>query len=392
MMKKASGFTAAVAFFFALSAIAGAKTVGVTVGDKELKADIGVLGQLVYVSDKSDQIVSDTFDVNRLRISIDSQPADAVKVKASLEESGNLSPLTPGLGGLGGRYGESSGAAGSRLVDLYVDLTYLDWVTVRAGQFPLPMGLELTADEYGLETINYSQLTSAFVHRDRGIMFFGDAGDDEIFDWAIGVVNGAGAETAAALAISGAVTGAVNDTNDRKDWFALLGVTPISNLYFESWYYDGTTTCVAGVCNATQTTSSDIDLWGLALDWSYYNFRFAGEYAQLKYSNAAAFTMKQKDWYLHGSYKIPETDLQLVLRYDRFDENTSTANNEIKVTTVGLNWDFEDNVRLQLNHEFVTMGTGTTNAAGALLYGEPSVTGGLSGEEDRTTLQLSFRI
>lgn len=322
--------------------IAGLVNIASAVPIEDLKVDISGLGQWGY---HMSQITGDNdeFDTNRLRIKIGAQPAENVKFYAALEGTNNTSAAAMGSQ-VPANANIVDNAADSRLVDMYVTLTYLEWVTVLIGQMPTPISYELNTDEYDLETINYSML-AGLANRDRGIGLIIPLHPELTFlTW---VLNG-----------SGAITGATNNPDDRYAYGAMLEYQPYSEFKVKLFGHFNETDVDVDADGIEDNL--DADSWGGGLDYKWYGFRLMGEYvhAKLKAANAAGVSLgsaKTEEFYVHGSYEIPKTDLQLVVRYDRYDPDTTTGStsDQTRITTVGMNWDFEQDCRLQLMHQFM---------------------------------------
>ena len=126
----------------------------------------------------------------------------------------------------------------------------------------------------------------------------------------------------------------------------MLSVDPVKDLNVKVWGNTGKETVTSGIKNTAV---------GFGADYKISGFHFAAEYGQNNQKNSVLATAtKSRDYYLHGSYAIPQTAVQLVARYDNFDDDTKTAvagNKAQKITTVGLNWDFEKDARLQIMQE-----------------------------------------
>jgi hypothetical protein len=344
-MKKLIATGLAAAFAIGMTTISMAKPVS------EMDLDISGLAQFNYNWSEIN-LNNDELDTARLRLNFAAQPAEHVSIYAEIEGTNNTS-----LGAWGDNYtrfsglaapGGTDGVADSRIVDMYTDLTYIPEVSARIGQFALPISYELNTDEYDLETINYSMGVGVFGIRDRGIMLFGQPIPE--FGWAVFGMNG-----------NGAITGATNDGDDQSNYGLKLDWNPLENLNFKAW----------GMFAEETAASAEIDAFGLGFNYTYLGFRLMGEYNDAS-ADVAAVETDITEWLIHASYVIPETDLQLVLRYDKLDEDTANVNmTDVHITTAGFNWDFEKNATVQLMHEFVG-GTGV-------------------GENDRTDLMLGIR-
>jgi len=339
-MKKLIVTGLAAAFALGMSSLAMAKPVS------DMDLDISGLAQ-INASWSERQNIDDEIDLARLRLNFSAKPADHVSVYAELEATDNRSGSDGAWGDLMARCAatgctSSDGIADSSIADLYVDLTYIPEVSARIGQFALPISYELNTDEYDLETINYTLGVGDFGVRDRGIMLFGKPIPE--FAWAVFGMNGAGA-----------ITGANNDVDDQSSYGLKLDWNPLENLNFKIWgNFQEETGTSGGLVSATGS-SSDVDAFGLGANYTYQGFRLMAEYNN-KDTERNNAENDVTEWFLHASYIIPETDLQVVARYDKYDTDdgvAATADTDVHVTTVGLNWNFEKNARVQLMHEFV---------------------------------------
>lgn len=296
----------------ATALIAGSVSTAQAKKVEDLGLDITGIGQLghTFVQTGNDQQ-----GINRLRLKIAATPAEKLSFNSSFELGPNQN--------FGAQ--NAAAAADSRVVDAYVTLTYLPWITVKAGQMPTPVSYELGADEYSLETINYSQFIGNLVNRDRGLGGIIPITENvKVVAW---ILNG-----------NGTVGGASADDEDKANYGAMLTADPVKDLNVKIWG------------NTGKEIASKNTAVGLGVDYKISGWHLSAEYGQNS-NKAAAATTKNRDWYVHGSYLIPETALQLVARYDRYDPNTTVSNNENKITTVGVNWNFEKDARLQIMQE-----------------------------------------
>lgn len=338
--------------FFAAVLMVGIATIAQAKPISEMNVDISGLGQFGYAWSEAGAF-DNGFDTNRLRIKINAQPEEHIAFYTALEGTDNIS---------GGAFGSNvpsnaniaDMAADSRLIDMKVTLTYWPWVTILAGQMPTPVSYELNTDEYDLETINYSQFIG-IANRDRGVGFlFPLHPEVKVATW---ILNG-----------TGSITGGNTDMDDRSNYGALISYTPMETLNVKGFLNLAQMADDTNVIAPTggQLVELDADAWGLGADYKWCGFHFMGEYVKtkLKLTNEASgariafangsLSPATEEWYLHGSYLIPKTDLQLVARYDKYDPDTTGAatSDDTKITTAGLNWNFEKNSRLQIMREF----------------------------------------
>jgi len=315
----------------AMTTPAFAKTASIKIAEKEMKLDVSGIAQVMYVGTQGvdglmsgktlgigDYVLSaagnDTFTLNRLQLSVASQIADKIAMKSSLEFGRN-------------HVGDAN------VVDAFLDLGYIPGVTLRVGQFALPIGAEIEKSPADLDFINYSVLTTIGAQRNRGIMAYGDIIENVSFD--LGIANGPA---------SGGLTGAGDEIGtDAKQYFGRLSVSPMKDLslaLFGGMYK-------RSAAAATKLKSNEI---GLAGSYAYAGFGFEAGLLSQKTTNV----MKTKDAYGAVTYTIPQTDVQLVSRYEQVKETAipTTASLKSKIFTAGLNWNFEKNTRLQIQREF----------------------------------------
>jgi len=295
-------------------AIAGVSSVSKAAPVKDMDLDISGLAQLSY---SWSQVTgsNDGFDTARLRINLAAKPAEHVSAYASIEGTDNVSPT-----------------ADSRIVDMYVDLTYLPWVSARIGQFATPNSYELNTNEYNLDTIRYSQGVGVYSMRDRGVALSGQPIKE--LGWVIFGLNGVGT-----------VTGANDNNNDSALYGGQLNWQALSNLSFKLW---GLSTNDTGLVAGADQKEDAIGFGG---DFKYEGFHVYGE---LNDGNKKVAGVKNDmtEYVVTGTYTIPETGVMLVGRYDLGKSKTAGVKNaDVKVATVGVNWDFEKNARVQLMRE-----------------------------------------
>jgi predicted porin len=231
---------------------------------------------------------------------------------------------------------------------MYLVFKHLDWATIVAGQLATPVSYELQTDVADLETINYSQFVG-IANRDRGVGInipFKNV-NARLAAW---VLNG-----------TGGINGAIDDIDDRSNFGAMFEMTPVEPLSFKVFANLGNLSDNTGLLPGsvgTNLTEMDVDAYGAGVNYKSGPVHLFGEYVQAKIkitdevTSARLSSSKTREWYVHGSYAIPDTDLQLVARYDKYDPNTAVTNDDMKVTTAGLNWNFDKNARVQIMREF----------------------------------------
>jgi len=164
----------------------------------------------------------------------------------------------------------------------------------------------------------------------------------------------------------GTVNGAQTSVDDRNEYGALIQVNPYDNLSFK-------------VVGHEFTSDSALYREGSAFGGGYTykigNFTSMGEMGLFDYDQVGV-NNEMTIYYAQLGYKVPKTDFQFVGRYDFRNAKTFNAATGVKLTdadskikTVGVNWDFDKNARVQLEHNFKSA----------------------NGAEDDTTVQLGVK-
>ncbi len=325
---------------------------------KESDVDFSGMAQFIYGWD--DENSNDQMDIPRLMVYLKAQPAEKVSIHASLDFSGNNSNgMVSNTQPAGARNAVMDGTADDLIVDLYADLNYLNKVTVRVGQFPLPVSYELNTPEYDLETIQYSQGVGTFGKRDRGFVIFGDPTPTwSVSGW---LVNGDGA-------ITGATDSGSTDQmkNERTDYGVQLDVFPVDFFSIKLWggHNDSSDN---GLWTGTKASGSS---FGFGMDYAENRFHAFGEYSNNDTDFGNTYKTRYRDWFIHASYLLPDSNVQPVLRYDVYkifnndapwhavDDYECTLRTTgydctRKITTLGLNWNFAQNAKFQIMRDFV---------------------------------------
>ena len=314
---------------------------------KDMKLDVsGLLQTGIHSSETAGS--DDELDIDRLRLRIRANPAEDVMFFTQLELTDHRSPNTFGSN-VPPQSVLPDGTADNRIVDMYLVFTQLDWVTVLLGQMPTPVSYELNTDEYELETINYSSFVG-LANRDRGAgLVFPISKEVKMIGW---LLNGVGA-----------IDGANNDLDDRNNFGAMLEWSPEPPFSMKLWTNQGDYKDNQGILGpAGDWIDRDVDAYGFGFNWERGGFHIFGEYAlaettdvnmgPLNTGNTLLRNQETDLYVLHFSYRIPETDFQLVARYDEYDPDNSAQNDDSEIVTAGINWDFEENARFQITYEF----------------------------------------
>jgi len=210
------------------------------------------------------------------------------------------------------------------LLDARVDFTHFNRARLTIGQFKVPFSQENLTSSSALLSVDRSLVVNTFSPgRDIGVQLEGNIvrGDGRpLFDYSVGLFNGAGINK--------------KDDNHRKDAALRLVAHVSRDLWIGGDYYNG----------ATGVTQIDKE-------------RAAGEFA-----------CTRKDWSVRGEYIWGRDGVihrrgsytQFVYRFqpkweglfkfEEFDSNVHTANNEVRTYIMGLNWYLSNWVKFQANY------------------------------------------
>ena len=154
-----------------------------------------------------------------------------------------------------------------------------------------------------------------------------------LFDYALGVFNGAGINRA--------------DTNEQKDLIGRLVFRPIKDFTVGTSYYLGDYT-VATASSLSPVVRKDARR-RIGTEFSYVKdpISLKGEY--IKGNDGAT---NKDGWYLQTGYYFIPKKFQGVFKFDTYDPDTKVSKNEKDVYTLGGNWYFNKSAFLQVNYEF----------------------------------------
>ncbi|MEW6752850.1 MAG: porin [Candidatus Latescibacterota bacterium] len=268
----------------------------------------------------------DGFDVRRARLDIRGQVGPRFEYRTQLELGGTRGPF---------------------LLDATIGYTYQPYLKVTAGQFKVPFSQENLASSPRLETINRAQVVEALVARGRdvignhngrdiGVQVGGTlvaTGHGYLLDYAVGVLDGAGINTA--------------DGNEDKDLVGRVVLHPRPDLDLGGSYYAGRGRRNPGPGNAASQPAN--------LDRN----RIGGEFAlrhdpltvRAEYIAGTDDATDKAGWYLQAGYFVLPRRLQGVVKVDTYDADTAADDNETTVYTGGVNVFFAPWAFLQVNGE-----------------------------------------
>lgn len=254
----------------------------------------------------------------------------------------------------------SPGLGGPFIIDAFISYRrFAPYINASIGQFKSPFGLELLTPCHKLHTINRSMVvdnlnSTARGNRDIGFLLFGGTGDLSIFGtktknllgYQFAIMNGTGMN--------------IKDDNNLKDYIGRLTFHPFEFITLGASYRTGEQPSkVAGV------TENDVRTrYGFDLELKYKGFLIQGEY--VNGTDEGSYTVgggcggeitlvqgsRQSDgFFVQGAYMTPWR-IQPIVRYETFEPNMSVDQTEDiqNVITYGLNYFFNDRIRLQVNY------------------------------------------
>lgn len=211
----------------------------------------------------------------------------------------------------------------------------------RAGQFKVPFSAESLVPDADLDTVNRAQAVDALAPgrdygtkgRDTGASLQVTAspwGRKNLIDATVGGFNGEGANAA--------------DKNKHKGFAVRAVLNPAGFLSLGGSYYDGN----------RFSTSTVADRLGAEAALSFGPASLKGEYI-LGRDGA----VRREGWYAQaGAFLLPKI-LQAVAKYDVYDpdvkrSNAASSASEVKtaVAALGVNWYFNEGMRLQADYEW----------------------------------------
>ena len=238
---------------------------------------------------------------------------------------------------------------GPYLLDAFITWKRLGpYANITVGQFKSPFGLELSTPCQSLHTINRSLVVSelASPFRDLGVMIYGGTnfgkGDTDILNWKLAFTNGKGMNNL--------------DNNKFKDIVARLIITPFKDIKIGGSYKYGKV-LNPGIDNKLTRFGGDISI-------EKYNFLVQAEYIggtddgfKLEGGGCGQDPtimpfdgkINKQGFFVMVLYKTP-WELQPVVKYGNYDSDSDLPNTMKNTYTYGINYFFNDWLRLQINY------------------------------------------
>ncbi|ETR72922.1 MAG: hypothetical protein OMM_01339 [Candidatus Magnetoglobus multicellularis str. Araruama] len=323
----------------------------------------GTLQALITKSQIDD--LDDDVDIHRFRLNVSGKLNPNVSIVTEFELGGNMSPETKwqsGTGGTprmkildetadetsiaaGGRYAQKDMGSDSRLVQAYMQFSYFKKLKIQIGQMARGSNYELNTPLNKLETINYSTNVGHFGKMTRGIKFI--LSPFSFMKIGIGIDDSVGG-----------ITGGTDEPKAKFSTGAKIVLIPWKkHLSFK----------LCGRHVPVTNEMPDANGFVTGAKFKYKGLNLIGEFYHLHVNPANSGDKKKVkgnicSWYMHASYIIPKTKLQLVSRYNYFDKRMRDRNSDqlkakanyyMEIITAGINYNFSPHSRLQVMYDVV---------------------------------------
>lgn len=272
--------------------------------------------------------------------------------RARLDVRGNVSPYFA--------YRLQTDFAGTpKLLDAYAEIKLYDCLNFTIGQAKIPFSMENLASSNKMESIDRSQVVEALVARgkdeignqngrDIGVQVGGSIGKYDnrfLFDYKIGVFNGSGINQ--------------EDKNENKDVVGRLIAHPVKGFDFGGSYYTG-----KGNFGKPTPTNQDRERYGIEINYEHNRCFIRGEFIAGKDG-----AIKRNGWYAQTGYFLIPAKLQLILKYDTYDTNTSATDDISTAYMIGGTYIFNNWSRIQAGYTFKEEeGPSVSNNFGVVQY------------------------
>lgn len=233
-------------------------------------------------------------------------------------------------------------AATTKLLEAYTTYKFGDFLKISAGQFKVPISYESLLGDSQLDFIDRSQTVEALagrskdvignqVGRDIGVQIggsFAKINDNYLFDYTLGVFNGAGIDV-------------TSDNNNYKDFAGRLVVHPTKALSFGGSLYEGEDV-------ATGSAKSQVrNRYGF--DGQFISGPFS---AVAEYLHGTDGATERDGWYAQAGYYVIPKFLQILGKYDTYDPSKTKPTDRTYIYTAGVNLVFNRWTRLSVDYLF----------------------------------------
>ncbi len=223
------------------------------------------------------------------------------------------------------------------LGDAYIDFIGDPRISLRLGQFRIPFGIEIQTSSKKLPFINRMLITNPNNEQEssKGIT---SVTSGLIQDRDIGMrVSGKGASASYAIAVVNGSGKNTSDKNSAKEVIARLTARPFNGLTLGSSAYLG----------KEPTQNARRDRFGGDLEFQQGDSLLVR--AELVTGKAGG--VKLDGYYAFLAYRVLP-NVEPAIRHERIDPNTGVSGDEIRRTTVGVNYYVADNIKYQINYEW----------------------------------------
>lgn len=233
------------------------------------------------------------------------------------------------------------------LLDAFISYNRLMWAQAAIGQFKSPFSLELQTPCHKLNTIYRTHMVVDLAGplRDLGFMIYG-GNDTTLLKYQVAIMNGTGMNQF--------------DNNAGKDYVGRVVFQPFKSnlLAFGGSYRYGTSepaTPEVTVDDSRQRYGGEVNFnWkGITLQGEYIWAEDKGSYTEDGGCGGPGTVVQgskdRQGWYVTGMY-MTKFRLQPVVRYEYYDKNIDADDEFLYITTLGVNYFFNDWTRLQVNY------------------------------------------
>ena len=232
------------------------------------------------------------------------------------------------------------------LLDAFITYSRFSFAKVSMGSFKNPFGLELNTPCQALHTINRSKVVNELTapDRDMGLMILGGT-DTTLLRYSVAVMNGTGLLT--------------KDNDTYKNVIGRVLVQPTDWMHFGGSLKYGKSENADAALDDKLTKR-----FGAEREVEYANFLLQAEYIYGEDEGSylvgggcggdpelVTGNIKRSGMYVMALYNTP-WNLQPVVKYENYNSDMDKNNNLEQVTTLGLNYFFNEWTRLQINYEY----------------------------------------
>jgi len=233
------------------------------------------------------------------------------------------------------------------LLDAFITYNRFSFAKMSVGSFKSPFSLELNTPCNALHTINRSRVVDELTapDRDMGLMLLGGS-DTTLFKYAVSYMNGVGLLR--------------KDIDTYKDFIGRVVFQPTRWLGVGGSFKTGKSVNLEDPTLDDNTTLR----YGAELEVDIANFLVQSEFIYGEDDGAYVVgggcggdpeivigSVKRSGFYAMALYNTPWR-FQPVIKFETFNSDMDKDNNIDQITTFGLNYFFNDWVRLQVNYEY----------------------------------------